>query len=242
MSLEMKVVDLGHMTYADAWEQQQALLGQRMRGEIPDTLVLVEHPPTITFGSSQKWNTHLGSRDEFDAKLRDRGIALHESTSRGGGAAYLGPGQLVGYVHMDVTAHGGILPFMRMLEEVMIRTGRAFDIPIERRDTENPTTDKPYRATWYNNQGTYSVLCTKGIGTRRDTATGKLYSHHGFSLSVHQNNSYLDLIHPCGFPVHEVPPISMQDVLGYAPDMQRVKDAVVDSFTQVRREVIACQT
>src|SRR3989344_3732366 len=157
MSLEMKVLDLGQQTYDVTWIKQQEVLRQRISGEIDDSLILVEHPPTITLGIHPQWNI-LKVAEQV---LQERGIAFHKRTSRGGGSAYLGPGQLVGYVHAEIAQYGGVLKFMKMLEEVMIRTAADFNIPVQRQDTMNPTTDKPYRATWYVVDGKNYVLCTK---------------------------------------------------------------------------------
>ena len=113
--LEMEVLDLGKTRYSEAWEVQRGLLQLRLRGRIDDTLILVEHHPTITFGQSEKWNV---LNVPFET-LKERGIDFHRS-ERGGGAAYLGPGQLIGYPIMDIAPYGGVYNFMRKLEEVMI--------------------------------------------------------------------------------------------------------------------------
>lgn len=231
MSLETKVLDLGQQTYDAAWIKQQEVLRQRMFGEIDDTLILVEHPPTITFGINPEWNV-LKVPEEV---LQKRGIAFHRRTSRGGGSAYLGPGQLVGYVHAEIAQYGGVLKFMKMLEEVMIRTAADFNIFIQRHDTMNPTTDKPYRATWYTVGDKKYVLCTKGIGVQ-GTSKGGQYTHHGFCLNVQKNDSYFDLIDPCGFPISEVQPISMEEILGKQIAMAEVKQAVARNFKKVIME------
>lgn len=231
MSLEMKIVDLGQQTYATAWVKQQEMLQKRVAGEIDDSLMLVEHPPTITLGIDPKWN----KLKVPEATLQERGVAFHSKTSRGGGSAYLGPGQLVGYVHAEIAQYGGILRFMKMLEEVMIRTAADFNIPVQRHDTMNPTTDKPYRATWYVADGKNYVLCTKGIGVQSTTKGGK-YTHHGFCLNVSPNTTYFDLIDPCGFPISEVQPISMEEILGSKVPMAEVKESVARNFKNVLME------
>ncbi len=222
----MKVIKLEKMSYNEAWKIQEYLFQKRQKNEIADTLLLVEHPPTITLGVNKKWNQLKVKKEE----LTQRGIDFHYS-KRGGGSAYLGPGQLVGYTIMDIKPFGGILNFMRMLEEVMIQTAQSFEIEVNRYDTMNPTTNKPYRATWYRSNGKSYVLCTKGIGTR--VSSKGLYTHHGFCLNVNQNNSYFDLIDPCGFPVSEIRPISMQEIIGKEVDMEKVKEVVSDHFKDI---------
>lgn len=223
----MEVLDLGKIRYSEAWEVQRGLFQLRLRGRIDDTLILVEHHPTITFGQSEKWNV---LRVPIET-LKEKGVDFHKS-ERGGGAAYLGPGQLIGYPIMNITPYGGILSFMRKLEEVMIRTAADFNVKVERHDTMNPTTDKPYRATWYKNNGDAYLLCTKGVGIK--VHNGGMYTHHGFSLNVynHQQN-YFHFIDPCGFPIDQVKPISMEEIVGRNISIQEVKKSVVKNFKEV---------
>jgi lipoyl(octanoyl) transferase len=225
MSLEFKVVDLGKLSYAEAWEVQKDYFEKRMKGEVQDTLLLAEHDPTITFGVNKNWNVlHVAPR-----VLNERGIAFHDA-KRGGGAAYLGPGQLIGYTIMEIKPYGGVLPFMMKLEDVMIKTAGDYEIPIEKYDVKNPRTDKPYRATWYRNGEDY-VLCTKGIGVKM--YKNGVYTHHGFCLNVNKNDTYYDLIDPCGFPISEVKPISIGEIKNKDIEMDDVKDKVVGNFTEV---------
>src|SRR3989344_285425 len=128
MNLEHKllVIDLGNITYKDAWEQQKVILQKRINDELPDTLILAEHPPTITFGTSNsEWNKLKVDEKE----LSNYGIIFHEKTNRGGGAAFLGPGQIIGYTIMK-WKWPDIYGLMTSLEEVMIRTANDFGIPV----------------------------------------------------------------------------------------------------------------
>ena len=63
-----------------------------------------------------------------------------------------------------------------------------------------------------------------------------MYTHHGFCLNVRKNESYFDLIDPCGFPVNEVKPISIEEILKKEVPMQQVKDAITKSFKEVIKE------
>ncbi len=227
MNLELNVLDIGTKSYGDAWKIQKELFEKRLKDEIKDTLILVEHsPPAITFGADSKWNIlHVPIET-----LKNKGIEFFRS-SRGGGAAYLGPGQLIGYTIMDIKPYGGVYNFMRMLEEVMIRTAKEFGINVDRYDSMNPTTEKPYRATWYKEDGNTYVLCTKGIGSR--LYNGGLYTHHGFCLNVRRNDSYFDLIDPCGFPSKEVRPISMEEIAKKKIAIRDIKKAVINNFKDI---------
>ncbi|MBW2400364.1 MAG: octanoyltransferase, partial [Deltaproteobacteria bacterium] len=92
---------LGRVPYAEALELQQQRLAARRRGEATDALLLLEHPPVITLGRSAR-REHLLARP---AELRARGIEVHE-VSRGGAITYHAPGQLVGYLVVDLAARG----------------------------------------------------------------------------------------------------------------------------------------
>ncbi len=142
MTLDLLVQDLGKISYGEAWEIQKDFFEKRKLGKVSDTLLFAEHPPTITFGINNEWNVLHVSQEE----LKSRGIEFFKA-DRGGGAAYLGPGQLVGYTIMDIKPYGNVLQFMRLLEDVMINTASDFKIKVGRYDVKNPKTEKPYRAT-----------------------------------------------------------------------------------------------
>ncbi len=240
MSLEEQIrfIDAGKLSYAKGWKLQQDLIERRAKGEIPDTVVFAEHPPTITLGSDDKWNVlHVSEKS-----LQEQGIDFAKST-RGGGAAYLGPGQLIGYVIIDLNKFGGPLNFLRALEDVMISTTKDFGIEVTRQDSRNPTTDKLYRATWYMNNGQPHVLCTKGIGVRLSTKPGAPYvSHHGFSMYINKETDYFHLIDPCGFPASEVTPISMSQILGNNISIDQVKEKIKQRINEIfSQRVQQCQ-
>jgi lipoyl(octanoyl) transferase len=238
MSLDFKLLDLGRTNYERVYSQQIDLFRQRMTGTIGDCLILTEHDPVITLGTNEKWNkVHVTPE-----KVGQYGIGYVQS-DRGGGTAYLGPGQLVGYTIMNIGVYGGVLHFMKMLEETMIRTSNDFGIKVERRDTHNPTTDKPYRATWYMGDGNPKVLCTKGIKVAM-SGSG-MYTHHGFALNVNRpNENYFHFVDQCGFPSSDVEPVYMSDILGKELNWEEVKDSVVRNFTNVfnkLQEATACK-
>jgi lipoate-protein ligase B len=227
VSLELKVIDLGRTSYGDAWKLQSETFGRRIKGEVGDTLILAEHNPTISLGMNAEWNKLHFER----AKIEELGVSVVNS-DRGGGAAYLGPGILVGYPIMDILPYGGVLQFMQRMEDLMIMTAKNFGINVGRHNVMNPTTDKPYRATWYTENGRNCVLCTKGI--KAQIQGGGMYTHHGFALNVNREEpTYFHLIDPCGFPSTEVAPISMGEILGRRVDMDEVKGTVVRNFREV---------
>jgi lipoate-protein ligase B len=109
------LIDFGRLEYGQALERQKMLVQKRVKGEIPDTLVLVEHDHVITLG-----------RKTTPANFRSQNIPVFE-VERGGDATYHGPGQMVGYpiillIDHDVRRH------VRNMEEAIIRTARAYGV------------------------------------------------------------------------------------------------------------------
>jgi lipoyl(octanoyl) transferase len=123
--LHIHLLQLGRVGYTEGLEIQARVVAARKAGAIGDTLLLLEHPPVITLGRNALRKNVLVS-DEW---LAARGIELHE-VNRGGDVTYHGPGQLVGYPIVDLRGewpgkrgpHLGPVDFVRMLEEVLIRT------------------------------------------------------------------------------------------------------------------------
>ena len=111
------VLNLGLVPYGEAWELQRSLAGAVSQGAIPDTVVLLEHPPVITLGRrAEQGELHVPA----DAK-----VEIVE-TDRGGKSTYHGPGQLVCYPILDLTRHGqDVKKYCRDLEEALIQIGRA---------------------------------------------------------------------------------------------------------------------
>lgn len=115
------LVDLGRMEYGDALELQRELAAKRARGEIPDTLLLVEHHHVITLG-----------RRTTPTNFRPQNIPVFQ-VERGGDATYHGPGQLVGYPIILLEDHD-VRRHVRNIEESLIGTARAFGVVAERVD------------------------------------------------------------------------------------------------------------
>src|SRR5690349_11336225 len=110
-----RVLWLGRRDYCEVWEVQRELAAQRLAGEIPDTLLLLEHPPTLTLGRTAD-RAHILATEEA---LQRAGVTVVES-DRGGDVTYHGPGQLVGYPILNLKAppHTPDLhTYLRALEE-----------------------------------------------------------------------------------------------------------------------------
>jgi lipoate-protein ligase B len=162
--------------YGDAWELQKALLEARISDTIEDCLVLLQHPPTFTYGRRYKEGALISNRDYYEKN----GFAVYK-TDRGGLATYHGPGQAVGYSVIKMSAYtGDYYQYLRMLEEVMIRTLSGFDIEAERREG--------YTGVWVNGEKIGFIGVRMALG----------YTMHGFSLNVNNDTSPFRLITPCG--------------------------------------------
>jgi lipoyl(octanoyl) transferase len=206
-----QLCDLGLVPYADALALQHALHAQRVAGAIPDTLLLLEHPPVITLGKAFH-PEHLRYAREFYAQ---QGIELHP-TDRGGDVTCHNPGQLVGYPIFDVSLHGRDLhKFLRDIEQAIIDALREFGVEAHR--------EAGYTGVW--------------VGDAKIAAIGvkvtKWVSMHGFALNVNNDLRLFQTIVPCG--ITDRPVTSLQQALGRAVPMERVKNAVARAFEQVFR-------
>lgn len=177
----------GMVAYRTALELQAELVARRRSGEIPDTLLLLEHPHVITLGSSGVAGHVLMSR----AELAAREIDLCE-TGRGGDVTYHGPGQLVGYPILDLRpGRRDLHRYLRSLETVLIRALEVFGLPGER--------DEAGTGVWVDGAK------VAAIGIR--VSSGWITSH-GFALNADTDLSYFDGIVPCGLAGRQVTSIS----------------------------------
>ena len=176
---ELWVVDCGQRAYGEMLELQRSVAASRIRGELPeDVLLLVEHPPVITLGRSSKDAHLLADPDQ----MRARGVEVFE-VERGGDVTFHGPGQLVGYPVLDLKRHKQDLHwYLRQIEELLIRGLAHFGISGER--------VSKYTGVWTSGRKIASI----GVHAR-DWVTW-----HGFALNVSTQLSYFDLIVPCGIP------------------------------------------
>jgi lipoyl(octanoyl) transferase len=126
MTHPAQLLNLGIVPYADAWELQRSLADAVLNGALPDTVVLLEHPPVVT----------LGRRAEADELHIPEGTDVDiVETDRGGKSTYHGPGQLVCYPILDLTRHGqDVKRYCRDLEEALITTLAAVDVEAMRID------------------------------------------------------------------------------------------------------------
>ena len=204
----MIVRRLGLIPYREAWELQRRLAEQRRTGEIPDTLLLLQHPHTYTIGRS-------GSRDHVflsDVQLAARGITCLE-VDRGGDVTYHGPGQLVGYPIVDLGLKPDVGAYLRGLEACLIAVLADFGIAAGRLPG--------FTGVWIVGQRKIAAIGVK-------VASG--ITTHGFALNVSTDLSLFAHILPCG--IRDKGVTSMASELGRAPDMTAVEDAVAARFPE----------
>jgi len=203
------VYKLELVEYGKAYELQRKLHRKRINGEIPDTLLLLEHPPTLTIGRSGSMENVLVSKD----KLADEGIALF-FIERGGDVTFHGPGQIVGYPLMDLSLRGkDIQRYVHDIEEVLKRTLKDFSIAAAR--------DESHAGVWVGNEEIAAI----GLSVR------KWVTMHGFDLNVNPNLEHFSYINPCGFPDRRATSISQ--VLGHVVAMDEVTDRLLAHFKEV---------
>ena len=207
---ELEVRVLGVVPYEQALERQARLVARRRAGEIPDQLLLVEHPHVITLGSGSSADHVLA-----DAAERSRlGIDLFE-VGRGGDVTYHGPGQLVGYPILDLKPdRKDVHAYLRDLEAVLIDALARLGIVGDR--SEGLT------GVWVNGRKIAS------IGVR--VSSGWITSH-GFALNVDTDLSYFETIVPCGVRDRTVTSISEQ--LDRPIGVGQILSVVRDSFAEI---------
>lgn len=205
---ELHVRKLGRRDYASVLQLQEQLVEQRTAGEIPDTLLLLEHEPVITLGRAAKREHVLLSEEALAAM----GVTLHE-IGRGGDVTYHGPGQLVGYPILDLKPDRcDVRAYVRSLEELMIRVCTRHGLSAQRIDKLN--------GTW--------------IEQRKIGAVGVRISSwvtmHGFALNVSTALDAFDLIVPCGIRDKKV--TSLAQELGREVSLAEVTEQVLEVFVE----------
>lgn len=201
---------LGSIDYGEAHELQERLQRARIRGAAPDTLLLLEHPRTVTLGRGARDDGNLLlSREALEAQ----GFSVHE-VGRGGDVTYHGPGQIVGYPIVDLAPdRKDVRRYVGDLEELMIRLAAEYDITAGRVEGMN--------GCW--------------IGDRKIGAIGVRISRwvtmHGFAFNVSTNLSDFGVIVPCGLVGKDV--TSLERELGEAPPMSDVLDRLEACFAEI---------
>lgn len=203
------VEHLGRIDYARALELQKQRIAQRKAGEIPDTLLLLEHPHVYTFGRNARRENLLAAPE----KLAKIGADVYE-TDRGGDVTYHGPGQLVGYPIFDLTQHRrDVALFMRSLEEVFIGVAAEYGLTAVR--------IPKLTGVWVGNE----KLVAMGIHISR------WITSHGFAFNIGADLRYFEWIIPCG--IRDKGVTSLEKALGRPVPVEDAAARVVRHFGKV---------
>jgi len=206
MRFDFVVRDLGRLPYRDAWAEQLRTHAAVADGAEPATLLLVEHPPVITFGRK-------GGREHLlisEAEAQAQGFELFD-IERGGDVTYHGPGQLVGYPIFPIGRR--VRDYLRSLEEVMVRTFAHFGLD---------TAGSPgYAGVWLGDEKLVAI----GVAIKRNV------SFHGFAMNVHTDLARFEAIVPCG--LHDRGVTSLSRALGRHVSFDEVRPHLLDAFEEV---------
>jgi lipoyl(octanoyl) transferase len=199
--------DLGSMRYVDAFALQQQFVERRKRGEIPDQLLIVEHPHVITMGRNGHDENLLCAPE-----LLDRAGVEFQRTDRGGDVTYHGPGQIVGYPILDLREwKRDVMAYVRSLEQVLIDALAEFGIAAGRE------------------AGATGVWTEQGKIAAIGVHISRWVTSHGFALNVDTDLSYFRYIVPCGL----TKPVTSMRALGCPASRDEVIAALEHSFGRV---------
>jgi len=203
------IIDLGLTDYKKAWDIQHTLWSRRVEGELPDLLLILEHPHVFTLGRRGN-RSHLKVSEEVMDAMK---LSIFH-VERGGDVTYHGPGQMVVYPLFNLKDYGyRLIRYMGQLEEVILSVLNDFGIK-GRRDSSN-------RGVWVGGDKITSV----GVTVKR------WVSFHGLALNYATDLKYFDLINPCG--LEEVKMTSMEKILGIKISREQLVERIHFHFKQI---------
>jgi lipoyl(octanoyl) transferase len=230
----VNLLNLGRVPYAEGLAIQQQVVAARKQILIADTLLLLEHPPVLTLGRNSSRANVLAS-DEF---LQQRGIEIHE-INRGGDVTYHGPGQLVGYPIIDLRGdlpgkkgpHLGPVDFVRMLEEVLIRTCGDFGVMTQRICKRT--------GVWTLAGGSIEEKKIAAIGVHVSQGV----TSHGFALNVTTDLRDFDWIVPCGITDRQVTSLELEADPDRQPTIEGAINSTARNFGRIfERQMLWCES
>lgn len=209
---------LGCVEYTNALGFQEKLAELRKQEEIPDALMLLEHPPTYTLG-------RRSDKRHFDVPadwVETGRVAVHR-VDRGGQITFHGPGQLVGYpiLRLDKGSKE-VVHYIRKLENTLAAALWAFGIHSESRG--DPAKKFPPTGVWVGGEK------IGAIGIKVDV---NRVTTHGFALNINTDLDYFNKIIPCGIQDRSM--TSLERCLGYSIPMAQAIDKVMTAFAEVFR-------
>lgn len=200
---------LGRLPYAEAWDLQRAFHEGKVRGRTRDDyLLLLEHPPVYTIGRN-------GSADNLlvgEEGANGAGAEVFH-VDRGGDITFHGPGQLVGYPIIRLDDPKQIVPYVRKIEEVIIRTIADFGVE------------------GWREEGLTGVWTEKGKIAAIGIRVSRKVTMHGFALNLHPDMSFFGMMNPCGITDREVTDLST--LAGRKVTLEEAFEALVPHFEEV---------
>jgi lipoate-protein ligase B len=203
------IINLGLVDYQKAWDLQHLLWSKRAEEELPDLLLILEHPHVITLGRRGNRSHLLASPEILEAMK----IPIFH-VERGGDVTYHGPGQIVVYPVLGLKEYGyRLIRYIGQLEEIVLRVLGDFGIQ-GRRDPVN-------RGVWVDGEKIASV----GVTIKR------WVSFHGFSLNYETDLKYFELINPCGLEGKKM--TSMARILGTRISQEELVERIGFHFKRI---------
>lgn len=205
--MKLNLLNLGRCDYKEALDIQYDILDKRQKGEIGDTLILVEHPPVITLGRNAI-ESNIVVPERFLSAI---GIGMYH-IERGGDVTYHGPGQIVGYPIVVLRDKGmGIRKFVETLEDTFITL-------LKEEYSIDSGINPEFPGVWVGNNKITAI----GLAVKRGVTM------HGFAFNVNTNLENFNLIVPCGISDKGI--TTLEKLTGSSMDFDYVNKQVLDHF------------
>ncbi|MCH2396735.1 MAG: lipoyl(octanoyl) transferase LipB [Nitrososphaerales archaeon] len=198
----LNILDLGLTEYQRALDIQKTLVKERLDNSTSDTLLLLEHPHVVTLGKQTNPNDVLNNSIPI-VKI-----------DRGGSATYHGPGQLIGYIIMDLRSKGISVPILiSKIHEIIILTLDELDIKAKRKKNDT--------GVWIDQKKIASI----GLSVRN------WITYHGFSLNVNTDLERFNTIRPCGYDSQVMTSVNSIKKEEYSKEVIQTK--IIRNFSNV---------
>ena len=198
----LNILDLGLTEYQRALDIQKTLVKERLDNSTSDTLLLLEHPHVVTLGKQTNPNDVLNNSIPI-VKI-----------DRGGSATYHGPGQLIGYIIMDLRSKGISVPMLiSKIHEIIILTLDELDIKAKRKKNDT--------GVWIDQKKIASI----GLSVRN------WITYHGFSLNVNTDLERFNTIRPCGYDSQVMTSVNSITRKEYSKEVIQTK--IIRNFSNV---------
>ncbi len=198
----LNILDLGLTEYQRALDIQKTLVKERLDNSTSDTLLLLEHPHVVTLGKQTNPNDVLNNSIPI-VKI-----------DRGGSATYHGPGQLIGYIIMDLRSKGISVPILiSKIHEIIILTLDELDIKAKRKKNDT--------GVWIDQKKIASI----GLSVRN------WITYHGFSLNVNTDLERFNTIRPCGYDSQVMTSVNSIKRKEYSKEVIQTK--IIRNFSNV---------